>query len=163
MIGMMIAMAYAMCAGLIGGLIASTVLNINLMASSVIGIIIGISIGALFGKLYHWVALLDGFLSGIMGGMMGAMTGEMLHPFYYDSMIKLMLIFHIVTFLIIMCILKEEMNISFSPLIRFMIFHPIGVLVIFLLFFVSTEMAGPIVKDHDSNINHHFPTSTNYP
>lgn len=154
-IGMMVAMAFAMCSGLLFGLTASFMPFFHFMAATVVGMMIGMGIGTLFGRLFHIGAVLEGVLAGVMGGMMGAMTGEMLDPVYYDSMIKLMLMVQLVVFLLLMAVFKEELHIHFPPLIHFFLFHPIGLLVLFLLFFASTEWTGPIIEQSHVPPPHH--------
>ncbi|WP_243290373.1 hypothetical protein [Bacillus sp. FJAT-47783] len=148
-------MAFAMSSGLLAGVVTSIFEAFDLMTSTVIGMITGVFVGAIFGRVYHWGAVLDGFLAGVMGGMMGAMTGEMLHPIYHDSIVKMMLVVHVVVFLMIMAMFKDELHVVFPPFVRFVFFHPVGLLLLFLLFFVTTEWTGPIIEPHDVQDSHH--------
>jgi len=153
MAGMMISMSLGMIGGLTVGVILGILLLGDLFTSTVLAMLIGVIAGFLAGLPVGLMAVIDGTLAGIMGGMMGAMLGEMIVLEHQETIIRVMFLL----FLGIVVILYQMMQQEFIKS-KAIVYHPVVMIVIFVLISLGYNQVGPLIPASDSpdnNNNHH--------
>ncbi|WP_028784589.1 plastocyanin/azurin family copper-binding protein [Thalassobacillus devorans] len=143
MTGMMTAMTLGMGVGLIAGVVFGILLVGNLFSSTIWGMGAGIIIGLFAGLPLSVVAILDGMLSGLMGGMMGAMLGEMIPSDYREAMVKILFLFFVAVFSLLLQLIHLERRQENEPLPN----YPLLAMGLFVLFSVIFHQFGPMFPD----------------
>jgi ABC-type methionine transport system permease subunit len=142
MSGMMIAMTNGMITGLVSGVALGILFPGDLVQKTIIAMAIGMIIGFLSGVPISILAVLDGTLSGFMAGMMGAMLGAMAAPEFSEQLLKIMFIFSIAIYLMLVYLMNHLLQHSDRSLIS----QPITLIFIFGLLFIGLQYLGPLTR-----------------